>query len=428
MSSQEDMIVLKSSELERYQIIRKIFDKYINQQEAAEYLDLSDRQIRRIVSRVRKEGQKGVIHKRRGRPGGHRLKESLKKKILRLYAWHYSDFGPTLASEKLFERHHIQINDETLRLWLIEEGLWQAKRLKKPKERTWRSRKDHFGEMVQMDGSHHDWLEGRGPKLALMGYIDDARGRFFGRFFEYEGTLPAMDSLKTYIKCYGIPRSIYLDKHSTYRINQVQTYKDWPFRDGQELTQFGRACKQLGIRLIHANSPQAKGRIERVFETLQDRLVKELRLANTKTCRTANKVLEGYLEGFNQKFEVASKKKGDYHRPIDASINLEDILSVQTQHVLRNDRTVIHDKRLYQILQKTRAQTVTVYDYPNGQMIIRHGLNLLPHKRIMLPTKKQEIKKRYRGRLHSRYAALKGSYWRNGFKLPGSLPLKIGHF
>jgi hypothetical protein len=431
MDAGEDMLVMRSQELERYQIIRKVFDNQINQQEAAEYLDLSDRQIRRIVRRVRSEGPRGVIHKLRGSVGCRRLEESFKNKILGLYKQHYHDFGPTLASEKLLERHKIRVNNETLRLWLIKEALWQTKKLKNQKERTWRPRKDHLGEMTQMDGSHHDWLEGRGPKLALMGYIDDATGKFFGEFFAYEGTFPAMESLKSYIHRYGLPKSIYLDKHSTYKNNQKQTYKDWPFHDKEELTQFGRACRQLGIHLIYANSPQAKGRVERVFETLQDRLVKELRLANARTCRQANKILWRYLGSFNQKFEVAAKRKGDLHRPLNKSINLEDILSVQTTHALRNDRTVIHNKGLYQVLAKTRTQQVMVHEYPDGHMIIKHGMNPLPYKRINVRPKKKEVKKLKIRKPRFRYVPPKGSYYRDAFRLPGSrggLKIKLGHF
>ena len=428
MDTGEDILAMKSHELERYQIIRKVFDNQINQQEAAECLSLSDRQIRRIVKRVRLEGARGVVHRLRGSAGCRRLEEPFKHKVLGLYKRYYPDFGPTLASEKFLERHKIRINDETLRLWLIQEGLRQAKRLSAPKERTWRARKDHLGEMTQMDGSHHDWLEGRGPKLVLMGYIDDATGQFFGEFFDYEGTVPAMESLKSYIHRHGIPRSIYLDRHNTYKVNKRQMYQDWPFRDKEELTQFGRACKQLGIRLIYAYSPQAKGRVERVFETLQDRLVKELRLADTRSCQKANKVLWRYLDTFNQKFGVTAKKSGDLHRPLDKSVNLEDILSIQTAHVLRNDRTVIHGRGLYQVLVKTRAQKVTVHEYLNGRMVICHGLNPLPYKRIYPHSKKEEIKKPKSTRAHHQYAPPEGSYYRHGFRLPGSLKIKLGHF
>ena len=285
MDQDKDIFMMKGKEIKRYQVIRKVLERGINQQEASEYLGISDRQVRRIVKRVRLNGESGVIHKLRGKEGNRHSQVRFKQKVLELYQKSYWDFGPTLASEKLLERDGVKINDETLRLWLIKEGLWQLKKQKKPKDRTRRQRREHFGQMTQMDGSHHDWLEGRGPKLVLMGYIDDATNRFHGRFYDYEGTMPAMGGLKGYIKRYGLPGSIYLDKHSTYKNNRQQRYTDWPFRDEEELTQFARACKQLGIELIFAHSPQAKGRVERVFKTLQDRLVKELRLEQIRAVR-----------------------------------------------------------------------------------------------------------------------------------------------
>jgi len=411
MDAQKDILMITQEEIQRYQVIRKIFDKDISQQEAAEYLDLSDRQIRRMVRRVRKEGERGVIHRLRGAKGCRRLDGSFKGRVLELYRRQYADFGPTLASEKLLERDKIKICDETLRLWLVRAGLWSVHQRKKPKERTWRARKEHLGEMVQMDGSHHDWLEGRGPKLVLMGYIDDATSRFYGRFYEYEGTLPAMGSLKAYIKLYGLPKSIYLDKHSTYRNNQKQRYTDWPFRDKQELTQFARACKQLGIELIYAHSAPAKGRVERVFRTHQHRLVKELRLAGAKTCAQANAVLGRYLWPFNQKFQVPAQKKGDWHRDLNPKINLDEILSVQTKHPLRNDRTIVHNKRWFQVLTRTRAENITVHEHLNGRMDIKHGQARLAWRPIAGPLprimeRKLPIKPR------RQYVPPKNSYWR----------------
>lgn len=430
MDQQKDIFMMTREEIQRYQIIRKVLEREINQQEASEVLRLSDRQIRRIVKRVKTEGESGVVHRSRGRSGNRSIKASFREKVLNLYRNCYEDFGPTLASEKLLERDGLKVNDETLRLWLIKEALWQAKARRVRKSLTWRERKAHFGEMVQLDGSHHDWLEGRGPKLVLMGYIDDATGRFYGRFYGYEGTMPAMDSLKGYIKQHGIPKSIYLDRHSTYKINKRETYRDWPFRDKEELTQFGRACKQLGIELIYANSPQAKGRVERVFETLQDRLVKELRLAKASGCKEANVVLECYQGVFNGKFQVAARRKGDLHRPADKRIKLEDILSFQTQRSLRNDRTVLHNKKWYQVLNRTRAQDITVYDYLNGRMGIKHGDRRLDYKAVAGPIIRLKPKAsgtRIRG-FAKRYVPPRDSYWRIGFKLPGSLRTKIGHF
>jgi len=420
MDQHKDILMMTRQEIQRYQIIRKVLDRQIDQQEASEVLKLSDRQVRRIVKRVRAEGESGVVNRLRGRPGNRGIKGSLKQKILRMYRSCYEGFGPTLASEKLLERDGLKVCDETLRLWLIQEALWQAKPRRVRKSLSWRERKHHFGEMVQLDGSHHDWLEGRGPGLVLMGYIDDATGRFYGRFYGYEGTMPALDSLKGYIRRNGIPRSLYLDRHSTYKTNKKYTYTDWPFRDKQELTQFGRACRQLGIELIYAYTPQAKGRVERVFETLQDRLTKELRLAKAATCKQANILLERYLDSFNNKFQVEPKRRGDLHRPADKRISLDDILSVQTPRSLRNDRTVLHNKRWYQVLNRTRAANVMVYEYLNGRMAIKHGNNRLEYRSIEGPVARSPIPRvrRFRGRRI--YVPPKDSYWRIGFKLPGS--------
>jgi hypothetical protein len=421
MAEEKDIFMMTRQEIQRYQIIRKILNHGINQQEAAEILKLSDRQIRRIVKRVRRDGESGVVHRLRGSKGNRGIKEFVKQRILRTYRLCYKGFGPTLASEKLLERDGLKVCDETLRVWLIEEALWQVKPYRVRKSLSWRQRKDHLGEMVQMDGSHHDWLEGRGPKLVLMGYIDDATGRFYGKFYAYEGTMPAMDSLKEYIRRYGIPKSIYLDRHSTYKARTTYAYAQWPFRDKEELTQFGRSCRQLGIELIYANSPQAKGRIERVFGTLQDRLTKELRLAQAKTCQDANDLLERYLESFNERFTVASRRAGDLHRSVDKRIPLDEILSVQTQRPLRNDRTVLHNNRWYQVLTRTRAENVMVIEYLNGRMAIKHGANRLEYKSIggpalRLPAPKASV---FKGRRS--YIPPKDSYWRVGFKLPGSL-------
>jgi len=412
MDGQKDILMLTHEEVRRLQIVRKIFDRQMNQQEAAEYLGLCDRQVRRILHRVRQAGDRGVIHKLRGRPGCRRLDPALRAKVVGFYRKEYPDFGPTLASEKLLERQKIRICDETLRLWLIQEGLWSARHRQKLKERSWRERKHHLGEMVQLDGSHHDWLEGRGPKLVLMGHIDDATGRFYGRFHAYEGTLPAMESLGRYLKLYGLPRAIYLDKHSAYKNNHKERYTDWPFRDKRELTQFERACRQLDIQIIHAHSPQAKGRVERVFKTHQDRLVKELRLSNAKTCRDANIVLGRYLGSFNRRFQVPAREKADWHRPLDSRTNLKEILSVQTRHPLRSDRTIVHDSRWYQVLSKIRADKVTVFEYPSGRRALKSGQTSLCFKSIEGPIPRPAPKPRIHGPIRHGHPALNNHPWK----------------
>ena len=421
MGDREDILMIKPEELKRYQLIKKVFEKSINQQEVAELLGISDRQVRRIVRRVRVEGERGVIHRLRGRRGCRRIADGIRARILGLYRERYKGFGPTLASEKLWELDRLRVSDETLRLWLVAEGSWQVDQRRKPKARTWRARKDKFGEMLQMDGSHHAWLEARGPTLVLMGYIDDATGKIHGRFFDYEGTLPAMGGLKGYIRRYGIPGQVYLDKHSTYRNNRKHKYTNWPFRDEEELTQFERSCKQLGIEVIHAHSPQAKGRIERLFKTLQDRLVKEMRLVGVKTCEEANTFLEKYLDKFNAKFADVARLEGDVHRPLDKRMKINEILSVQTEHVLRNDRTVVHERRLYQVKDKTRAARVVVFEYLTGRMAIKYGQQSLRYRPIdqrpqpeLKPQKLRKFKK------SQRYIPPQNSHWRVGFKLKGS--------
>ncbi len=420
MDIRKDMIMISSEELRRLGIVKKVLSGEVNQQEASEVLGVSDRQVRRIVKRIREEGDVGIIHRLRGVSGNRRIDQKIKEMVLRLYQRQYEGFGPLLASEKLEERDKVKVCDETLRLWLIEEGLWKLKRQKEKKKRSWRARKEIYGQMQQMDGSHHDWLEGRGPRMVLMGYIDDARGRVYGKFYEYEGTQPAMDSLKGYIKKHGIPTSIYLDKHSTYKVNKKETYRQWPFRDEEELTQFGRACRQLGIEVIYAHSPQAKGRIERLFETLQDRLVKEMRLEGIKTVEGANKFLREYLPKFNKRFMVAAKSRGDLHRDAKG-MNLDEILSIQTDKVLRNDRTVVHDKQWYQVLVKTRAKKVTIYEYVDGRIAIKHNHSRLAYKPIEDRPPKVQTPKRCKIRTGRRYAPPKDHIYRMGFKLKGSL-------
>ncbi len=359
---------MSQRELKRLHIIRKTIDKLISQIEAADILGLCVRQIQRMIARIKKEGDKGIIHKSLGKPSNNRTDEKIKTKAMTLYKTHYPDFGPTLGSEKLWERHKIKINDETLRLWLIETGTGYDKRKPRP-HRQWRQRKSSFGEMTQMDGSHHDWLEGRGPWLVLMAYKDDATGDVFGRFYTYEGTFPAMDGLWRYIQKYGVPQSVYLDKHSPYKSLAKPSIED-ELEDTQPMTQFGRACKELEIKVIWANSPQAKGRIERQFRTFQHRLVKELRLAGAKTLEDANKVLAAYLPKYNKRFSVAAASNTNLHRPLPKHLDPRSIFCVKEDRVLRNDWTVSHKTKLYQILDNIRAEVLEIQEWLDGSIHI----------------------------------------------------------
>jgi transposase len=309
----EDRVTMSGKELRRVHVIRQVLAHRLTQKEASTLLGVTDRQIRRLRRRVEQEGDQGLVHRGRGRPSNRRIPEGRKTKILRLYETRYGDFGPTLAVEKLAAHHGIMLSDETLRRWLRARGIDHFTRRKRP-HRTWRVRKAHVGELVQLDGSHHDWLEGRGPRCVLMAYIDDASSRVFARFYDHEGTIPAMDSFQRYMRRYGVPLALYADKHTTYQSPANPTV-DEQLAGVEPASQFGRALKELGVQLLAAYSPQAKGRVERLFKTLQDRLIKELRLAGIATMEDANRFLESYLPLYNQRFTVPPTKQADLHRP-----------------------------------------------------------------------------------------------------------------
>lgn len=382
----KDIITMTQQELKRLHIIRKAIDKEITQDEAAGIIGVSLRQVQRIVRIVKLEGNKGVIHKSRGRFSNRAFSDKVKEKILKLCRKRYYEFGPTLASEKLFERDKIKLSDETLRLWFIKEQVIYRSRRKRP-HRQWRLRKACIGEMVQMDGSNHDWFEGRGEPCVLMGYIDDASGVPFAEFYPYEGTLPAMSSFKHYVEEHGIPASLYLDKHSTYKINKKRSIED-DLNDTDPLSQFARGVKELGTHIIYADSPQAKGRIERFFGTFQDRVIKEMRLAGVKTMDEGNKFLKWYLPVYSKRFGVKPAKDVNLHRPLPKGIDLNTVLCKKTERVLRNDFTVAHEKKLYQIENNIRAQKVVVEERIDGSMLIRHKNMALKFKEITIRPEK----------------------------------------
>ena len=396
MAAGKDIISMSLEELRRVSVIKQAVDKQITQKKAAEVIGLSQRQVRRLVRKIREEGERGLIHRSRGRPGNRKIDDKCRVKILRLYEKKYWDFGPTFASEKLDEIDKVKINHETLRLWLRgrkNKHNWQ--RRNRP-HRNWRERKHHFGEMTQMDGSHHDWLEGRGPWLVLMGYIDDATGKVFARFYDYEGVIPAMDSFRRYIKKHGIPRMLYLDKYSPYKARRKPTIEE-QLKNEDPLTQFERAAKELGVVISHANSPQAKGRIERCFGTFQDRLVKELRLAGIKNKEEANKFLETYLPEYNRRFSVPAVKKANLHQKAPGAKELKKVLCVKTKRALRKDGVVRHNNGFYQIEDVIRRSTrsVMVEDWIDGSMHIRNNGSYLKYKEIepVLTTKPKAEKK-----------------------------------
>jgi len=391
----KDIIIMSQKELKRMPVVYNIINSQLTQVEAGNILGLSDRHIRRLVKKVKEHGDIALLHKSRGRPSHAAKPQDLKDKALNLCRTKYEGFNPTFAAEKLTELDKLYIHPDTLRRWFIEAGI-EYKRRKAPKHRCWRPRRDSFGHMVQMDGSHHRWFEQRGSEYVLMGYVDDATSRVYANFYDYEGTKPAMDSFKRYIKRYGIPQSVYLDKHSTYRSTKKPTLED-ELNNQKTLSQMERVFKELGVDVIHADSPQAKGRVERSFRTHQDRLIKEMRLKGINNVKDANKLLHSYyIPKHNRKFAVIAKDKTNLHTPIPKHLNLDRIFSIKNRAALRNDFTIRHNNKFYQILDTVRAKEVTIEERLNGRLYIYHKDTQLNYK--LIDKRPQKPKQPYKPR------------------------------
>jgi transposase len=342
-----ERLAMSKRERSRLEVFGRVKRGELRLRKAAEILQLSYRQAKRLYGRFRREGDQGLVHGLRGQPGNRKVDEDKRQAVLLLYQEKYGDFGPTLAAEYL-AKEGIRVAVETLRLWLVAAGLWKGKRRRAP-HRSWRARKEHLGEMVQMDGSHHDWFEGRRAWAVLMVMIDDATNETYARFFEAETTEAAMTMVCHYIKRHRLPRSFYVDRDSIYRINRDAT-TDEALAGEPALSQFGRAMKELGVELICAHSPQAKGRVERRHGVLQDRLVKALRLEGIGDMATANRYLEEtFLPELNARFTVPAKRRGDLHRRVPSGVDLARVLAFQEQRVLQNDWTVRWRNRWFQV-------------------------------------------------------------------------------
>jgi predicted DNA-binding protein (UPF0251 family) len=390
--TQKDKNIMSIKEVRKYEEIKRAIEGKITQSEAAINLGISERNVRRMVKKVRLNGAAGLIHGLRGSTSCKRITEEKKEQIIDLCADKYKGFSLTLTQEKLLEIDKLMINRESLREILMSVGIWEQVR-KGKKHRMWRKRKEYYGEMQQLDGSIHDWLEGRGPKMVLMSFIDDATGRVYAIFFDYEGTVPAMVLMKKYIKKYGMPRKVYLDRHSTYKSQREATIEE-QLKGEEPMSQFERALKELGIEVIHAYSPQAKGRIERSFRTHQDRLIKEMRLAKINTKEEANKFLrEYYLPKHNKKFCVLPAKDEDVHMELRKEQDLNKVLAINTERTVRNDYTIAHDGNLYQL--KTRygikGRKVMVSEKLNGKMSVDYKGERIKFSKIDLQLRKEEL-------------------------------------
>lgn len=345
------LITMSQKEISHLEIIQRVVSKQLTQILAAEQLNLTTRQIRNLKQRYLQHGPSGLISKRRGKPSNHRISEKLKSTVIELIKQHYADFGPTLACEKLLECHSIKLSKESIRQLMMQAGLWHGKKRKPLKVYSQRQRRGALGELVQIDGSYHPWFEERADSCCLLVVIDDATSRLLAlRFEPVETTLGYFRLFKTYLKIHGRPLACYHDKHSIFQINARDVVA------GDSITQFGRAMNELGIESISANTPQAKGRVERANQTLQDRLVKELRLKGINDIESANAFLPGFIENFNQKFAVAPKEKQNAHQttlPEDSILDL--ILTEQSTRKISKNLEVNYQHKVYQINIKTQG-------------------------------------------------------------------------
>jgi transposase len=378
---------MSGKERDRLKVMAALRERRLRQVEAARRLRLSVRQVRRILARYRAEGDAGLVHRARGRPSNRRLPERLRRRVMAEVARAYRDFGPTLAAEKLWERDGLGVSRETLRQWMVAEGLWKPRRPAR-QVHLWRPRRSSFGELVQMDTSEHAWFEGRGEaEPVLVSMIDDATGRQAKRFFPSDTTEANLETLGVWLRRHGRPGAIYADRNSIFRVNRPPSGEE--ARAGREAeTQFGRALRQLGIAYIAASSPQAKGRVERSFQTDQDRLVKELRLRGISDVEAANAYLEAeYVPMLNRRFAVPAASSVDGHRPI-RGYDLGAILSVQTVRTVANDYTVRHGGCRYQIERRSitgglRGGKVTVEERLDRSVKLRWQGRYLRYHRVL---------------------------------------------
>jgi len=360
---------MSAKERARLKVFARVIKGDLKLKEASEMLGMSYRQAKRQYRRYQDEGDAGLIHRGRGQPSNRGRSAGFKRKVVARYQERYPDFGPTLASEKL-EEEGLKVDHETLRLWLLSAGLWK-KRRRRSAHRSWRERRAHFGELVQMDGSDHQWFEDRAGRCCLMNLVDAATGTTLSLFSEHETTEAAMLLLWAWIEKYGIPAALYVDGKNVY-VPDEKLSQEARERGEQHLTHFGRACDKLGIRIIRAHSPQAKGRIERSNGLYQDRLVKELRLKKIKRIETANQLLlSGFVDQLNQKFAVEPRESADYHRS-RAGLDLASIFCWEEQRVLTNDWIVQFRNCYYQLARQSQGpptqKKVQVCEWLNGEL------------------------------------------------------------
>lgn len=404
----KQLIKLSLKELKQHKIVNRALAGKLTNRQAAEELGISTRQVKRLKIKVRENGTEGLAHKNRGREPNNKFLPEFFEEVASIIKEKYFDFGPTFAAEKLLENHGIKLGKETVRKLMSAAGLWQIHKRKILNHyRAWRERKEHYGDMEQFDGSYHDWFEDRLldasgiplTEVCLLAAIDDATGKLTKlKFDDSEGVVPVNGFWLEYVKTNGKPLKIYLDRFSTYKINNRHL-----FDDPTVLTQFERAMKELIVDVIHANSPQGKGRIERLFKTLQDRLVKELRLAGINTIAEANKFLEKvFIPKFNAKFSVMPKKADDAHTALSATeiLKLPNIFSIHTHRNVNNDFTIRFKSKWFQLKEQQptlvlRKDQILVEEHLDGSIHLNLRNKYLEFTE--LPQRPEKVKMRVTG-------------------------------
>jgi transposase len=386
-----DILQMSQKELSRVQVLHQLDEGKIKQRHAAEQLNLSLRQVKRLLKAYRRSGAEGLTSKKRGRPSHHQLKAQTKQQALDLLHARYADFGPTLAHEKLTEVHHLTLGRETVRGLMIQAGLWHSRRAHRPVIHPLRERRARFGELVQIDGSPYAWFEDRAPACTLLVFIDDATGRLLELFFtEAENTFSYFQAAEHYFRQFGKPLAFYSDKLSVFRVNQPHSLS------GVGATQFTRAMYQLGIEMICANTPQAKGRVERANETLQDRLVKEMRLRGISSMAAGNAYAPEFIADFDTRFAVAPRDPVNAHRPLLLQDDLARILTVQETRVLSKNLTLNYQNVIYQIqtarpTYALRNATVVVRENRRHEIAVEYRGKPLAYTIYRAPVRQAEI-------------------------------------
>ena len=374
------VIAMSRQEIDRVHVLRDMAAERITASEAAQLMRLTRRQVFRLAKAYRERGPVALVSTRRGKPSNRSYPAALRTEALALIKANYPDFGPTLACEKLAERHGIHLGVETVRQWMLADGVWRDRRQRLKPVHQPRYRRDCVGELVQIDGSEHGWFEDRGPQCTLLVFIDDATSRLMHlRFVPTESTFDYFEATRVYLQRHGKPVAFYSDKHGVFRVNR----KDAAGGDG--MTQFGRALDQLNIDIICANAPQAKGRVERANGTLQDRLVKEMRLAGVSTIEAGNAFLPAFMEDYNRRFAKEPLSEKNLHRPLGEHDQLEEAFAWKEERTVSNSLTLQYDQVLFilepnEVTRPLARRRVTVFDYPDGRLAIKHNGLELPYR------------------------------------------------